>query len=307
MPKPTSFDSYSRFFFSPRIAFLLVSFALGELGDGLNIFQGIYLVGIGWNEGSVGAALSLMGLTSLLVQPLAGDWVDKATLDRRVFLTIASVMTALSASTILLVHVGNTDHLLIYCSKIMEGIASSFIGPCLAALTLASFGPNHFDTVMASNIFWGHVGAVVSAILAGFVAYVSFPDIKYCFLVIGASALVAIVFVQSLPQGDPLMGRGFAGKVAMDEDGRLEQLEKAEETNRVDETTQLIASSASDDETLPVAASYLEVFLDFKTCILCCTGFFFQYVSNYEGVFCRQCTSLISLSTIMSFRQLCQC
>jgi hypothetical protein len=43
---------------SPKIAFLLVSVTLGQLGDGLNIFQGIYLVGMGWNEGSVGIALT---------------------------------------------------------------------------------------------------------------------------------------------------------------------------------------------------------------------------------------------------------
>lgn len=119
---------------SPKIGFLLVALALGELGDGLNIFQGIYLVAIGWNEGSVGIALSLMGLTSLAVQTWAGDFVDKTTVDRRLFLVTASVLTALSASTILLVRPGNTDHMLIYVSKIIEGIASSFIGPCLAAL-----------------------------------------------------------------------------------------------------------------------------------------------------------------------------
>ena len=65
----------------PKLAFALVSFALGELGDGLNIFQGMSLVGLGWNEGSVGAALSLMGLTALLVQTVAGDIVDRTTLD----------------------------------------------------------------------------------------------------------------------------------------------------------------------------------------------------------------------------------
>ena len=37
---------------SAKVAFLLVSFSLGELGDGLNIFQGIFLVGVGWNEGA---------------------------------------------------------------------------------------------------------------------------------------------------------------------------------------------------------------------------------------------------------------
>jgi MFS family permease len=261
---------------SPKLAFILVSFCLGELGDGLNIFQGIYLVGIGWNEGSVGAALSLMGLTALLVQPLAGDWVDKATIDRRVFLTVASIVTALSASTILFVRVGNTDHNLIYASKVMEGIASSFIGPCLAALTLASFGPNRFDSFMASNLFWGHVGSVVAAILAGIVAYFSYPDIKYCFLVIGASAVVAISFIPSLPEGDPLMGRGFQGKAAIDDDDDdnfqpLVDDDKAPPT----ETSKLNSSEPSLDDD-PVASSYLEVFLDFKTCILCVTGFFFQ-------------------------------
>jgi hypothetical protein len=30
----------------PVIAFAIVSFSLGELGDGLNVFQGIYLVGL---------------------------------------------------------------------------------------------------------------------------------------------------------------------------------------------------------------------------------------------------------------------
>jgi MFS family permease len=139
---------------SPRVAFLLVSLSLGQLGDGLNIFQGIYLVGIGWNEGSVGLALSLMGLTSLIIQPWAGDWVDKTTVDRRIFLAIASLMTAMSASAILFVREGNTDHGLIYITKIVEGLTSSFLGPCLAALTLASFGPHQFDAVMASNIFW---------------------------------------------------------------------------------------------------------------------------------------------------------
>ena len=274
--KPTKQkDSIFRWI-SPRIAFLLVSFSLGELGDGLNIFQGIYLVGIGWNEGSVGTALSLMGLTALLVQPFAGDWVDKATMDRRHFLTVASVITALSASTILLVRVGNTDHLLIYFSKIMEGIASSFIGPCLAALTLASFGPNHFDAIMASNIFWGHVGSVMAAILAGIVAYGLYPNIKYCFLVIGASALVAILFVQYLPQGDPMMGRGFRGKVAIDEDGQIEKLEVDQDVP-VNEMTKLTkGKSLENEEETPKAASYAEVFLDLKTGILCLTGFFFQ-------------------------------
>lgn len=254
---------------SPKLAFLLVSLSLGQLGDGLNIFQGIYLVGMGWNEGSVGVALSLMGLTALVIQPWAGDWVDKTTVDRRIFLAVASLMTALSASSILLVGKGNTDHALIFTTKIVEGVTASFLGPCLAALTLATFGPHHFDAVMASNILWGHVGSVAAAVLAGIVSFVMYPQIKLCFLVIGASALLAIFFVQFLPQGDPLMGRGFAGKVAMDEQGHMEQLDVESDESPEAHTNGI-------DDEAPEAAAYLVVFADIKSIILCFTGFFFQ-------------------------------
>ena len=266
---------------SPTIAFLLVSFSLGELGDGLNIFQGIYLVGLGWNEGAVGTALSLMGFTALVVQTFAGDWVDKTTLDRRLFLKMAAALTAASASCILLVREGNQDHGLIYGSKIVEGIASSFIGPCLAALTLATFGPHHFDAVMASNIFWGHIGSVVAAILAGLVSYLLYPNIKYCFLVIALSALFAILFVQFLPEGDPLMGRGFHGKVAMDEYGHLEEIKSSdledEEYHRSNNNHQ--PEKDGIDEEPPTAATYWEVFSDRRSWLLCLTGFFFHFAN----------------------------
>ena len=120
----------------------------------LRTVQGIYLVALGWNEGSVGIALSMMGFTALLTQTIAGDIIDKTTFDRRKFLAMAALMTAFSASAILFVREGNVDHALMYIAKIIEGISSSFIGPCVAALTLATFGPDEFDEVMASNILW---------------------------------------------------------------------------------------------------------------------------------------------------------
>lgn len=244
-----------------KAAFALVSFSLGELGDGLNIFQGIYLVGLGWNEGAVGTALSLMGLTALVIQTIAGDVVDKTTLDRRNFLSTASIFTALSASAILFVHEGNEDHALIYITKVIEGLASSFIGPCVAALTLANFGPERFDEIMASNILWGHIGSVVSAVLAGGVAYAAYPDIKYCFLVIGAAALVAVIFIKYLPQGDRRMGRGFHSA-----NSNLD-------SNSPNADGKEVAHSEEK------ASSYWEVFSDKKTFVLCLTGFFFHFAN----------------------------
>ena len=239
-------------------------------------------MGIGWNEGSVGAALSLMGFTALVMQTFAGDIIDKTTMDRRIFLTIASILTALSASTIFFVREGNQDHALIFISKIIEGISSSFIGPCLAALTLATFGPHHFDTVMASNILWGHIGSIAAAGIAGMVAYGMYPDIKLCFLVISAAALGAVFFVQYLPEGDRQMGRGFHGKVAMDEFGHMENLleGKQGDTSPMGEDVKHATNDMDETAILPPTAStYWEIVSNKRSFVLCLTGFFFHFAN----------------------------
>jgi MFS family permease len=173
---------------------------------------------------------------------------------------------------IFVVQPGNSQHGLIFVSKIIEGVSSSFIGPCLGALTLATFGPHHFDAVMASNALWGHIGSCVAAVLAGVVAYFMYPDIKYCFLVIAASALSAVFLVQFLPEGDRLMGRGFQGKQALDEFGHVEQLTKADESNpdEVEKQNGPVYHEA------PQAITYWEVISDKRCFLLCFTGFFFQ-------------------------------
>jgi len=263
----------------PKLAFAIVSFFLGELGDGLNIFQGIYLVAIGWNEGSVGIALSTMGFTALIVQTFAGDVIDKTSFDRRSFLSIASVATAISASAILFVREGNNDHILIFATKIIEGISSSFIGPCVAALTLATFGPNKFDEVMASNILWGHIGSIASAVLAGLAGYLLYPNIKYCFLVIGFSALMAVGGITLLPEGDPLLGRGLQRsdnkKVGDTHVGELGGNDKMDEPK----SNYFSMEHSSSPNAEVGVSSYRSVFFDKKTLVLCLTGFFFHFAN----------------------------
>ena len=227
------------------------------------------MVGIGWNEGAIGIALSLMGLTALIVQTFAGDIVDKTMVDRRLFLSAAAFITAASASAILFVHEGNVDHFLIYTTKVVEGIASSFIAPCLAALTLANFGPEKFDSIMAMNVLWGHIGSVVSALLAGTAAYVFYPNIKYCFFVIGLSALIAIIFVRFLPEGDPLLGRGFEE----DAENVVAKTSNNEGNNEILSTD---LKNKKEEKQEIIAASYLSVIWERKTLVLCITGFFFQ-------------------------------
>lgn len=227
----------------------------------------------------VGIALSIMGFTALVVQTFAGDIIDKTMFDRRKFLALAAIATAFSASAILFVREGNSDHILIYITKVIEGIASSFIAPCLAALTLSTSGPELFDGVMASNILWGHLGSVASAILAGVAGYYLYPNIKYCFLVIGFSALMAVFGTPLLPEGDPKLGRGLRhhcddGKVANGAAGMKNETEYVNMGHN-DNPQQSSSTLNNDDE----VSSYASVFADRRTLVLCLTGFFFHFAN----------------------------
>ena len=225
-----------------------------------------------------------MGLTALIVQTYAGDIIDKTRFDRRLILGFAALLTSVSAMAILFVpdDGSNTGHAMIYITKIIEGIASSFIGPSLAALTLACFGPYQFDSIMASNTLWSHIGSSISAVLAGLAAYAFYPQIKNCFYVIGVSGILAIFFIQFLPEGDPLMGRGFqsqsSASTLYDVDSN-EKIENTSKDNILSKESNIILYSKSTDEmdiNVPEATSYMKVFSDSKTLILCLTGFFFQ-------------------------------
>lgn len=138
---------------------------------------------------------------------------------------------------------------------------------------MISFGPEKFDQTMASNVLWGHIGSAISAILAGGIAFLLYPNIKSCFFVIGFSALCAILFIQFLPEGNPLLGRGFKSNVES----------SIHMTGRYDDKTDFILQEKENTVLSgpgePKAATYLSVFLEKKILTLCATGFFFHFAN----------------------------
>lgn len=114
--------------------------------------------------------------------------------------------------------------------------------------------------------------------MAGGVAYFLYPNIQYCFLVIGLSALVAIVFIRFVPQGDPIMGRGFQGDVAMDVQGNLEQVPSTSNSPPTPPANEGLFTGDTPTRG-PKASSYAEVFSDRKTLVLCLTGWSFHFAN----------------------------
>lgn len=262
-------------FLTPKRAFAAVAFFIGEMSEGMNYFQAIYLVGIGWNESAVGLCISIMGFTTLFMQGITGDFIDRTHHDRRLLLLIATFATAFSACAILLVREGNQDHGLMYSTKVIEGVAISFLTPCLASLILSNFGPEQFDSVVANNLIAGLSGYAVSAVSVGTAAYFLYPNIKYCFLLIGISALFAAFFIQFLPRGDHLMGRGFQQRVKYEEEITVTPNVKSQPPILInDENTHLFEKQLE-----PTASAYWTVLSERRTLVFCLTGFFFHFAN----------------------------
>ena len=68
------------------------------------------------------------------------------------------------------------------------------------------------------------------------------------------------------------MGRGFQGKLALDEHGHVGKLGEDD----VDNMEKRESDSSDQGKQAPIAAGYMEVFSDRRSFVLCMSGFFFQ-------------------------------
>lgn len=186
----------------------------------------------------------LRGIVEFSLKGIVGDIIDKTSYDRRIFLGGAALAVAMSSCMVFVVNgADDVDKAIVYIVRSLESIALSFMGPAFGAVTLSAFGPEMFDKMQVQRELVSHAGSIVSAALSAVVAWFMYPNIQILFLLPTIFAVSAIYFVQFIPKGDPLMGRGFHGKT-----------EKRDEQGCVVNTHK--------DEPEPEAASYWDVFSD---------------------------------------------
>ena len=222
----------------------MTAFSLAELGDGFGMFMDMYLLGLGWGETSVIVSGILRGVVELLLKGFVGDIIDKTQLDRRWFLGVASLAVAGSSCMVFFVNGADVvDKAIVYIVRILESVALAFLAPSFAAITLSAFGPEMFDEMQVKKEVVSHAGDILSKVLSGGIAWIMYPNIEVLFLLPMLFAMSAIFFIKYIPQGDPLMGRGFHTET-----------QKRDDQGCVVNTHQ--------DEPEPSASSYWDVFLD---------------------------------------------
>src|SRR5437016_14096336 len=112
-----------------------LNFLVANFQTGFGPFISVYLTGVGWTQGAIGAALSAGTVAGMVSQVPGGILVD-AVRSKRAAAAAAIVAIMASALAIALW----PALLPIALAEVLHAFASSVLGPAIAALSLALVG-----------------------------------------------------------------------------------------------------------------------------------------------------------------------
>ncbi|WP_338665581.1 MFS transporter [Pararoseomonas sp. SCSIO 73927] len=131
-----------------------LSFFVSDARYGLGAFLGVYLITEhGWDAGSIGAALSIGGLTGLVSQAPMGALVDAVRAKR----ALIAGATVLVTATCLFIPLA-PRFWPVALAGVVGALAGVTIGPTLSAISLGVVGPRRFARRAGRNEALFHLG-----------------------------------------------------------------------------------------------------------------------------------------------------
>ncbi len=142
------------------------NFFLADVQAGLGPFVAAYLAGLGWQAGSVGRALAFGGIITVLLQTPAGWVVDRAQ-RKRLILVAGTLVLAIGA--VFFAIGGYAAN--VYAAQALVGLASPFLGPTIAGITMGVVGPKLFDAQFGRNQGFNAAGNLFAAAVIALVSH----------------------------------------------------------------------------------------------------------------------------------------
>jgi MFS family permease len=165
-----------------------LNFFLADVQTGVGPFLAIYLAGYGWNEESVGLALTVGGIAGILAQAPAGALVDQVHWKRTL---IAAGVCALAFGALLIAFAPTFWSVM--SAQVLIGGTSSIFGPAICAISLGLVGHHLFDARQGRNQAFNSAGNVVAAVSMGVLGYfVSNRSIFFFVVVCALPTLLAL-------------------------------------------------------------------------------------------------------------------
>jgi len=169
-----------------------VNFFAGDVTAGFGPYLAIYLLAqLHWSPQSIGFALALGSIVTVLAQTPAGALIDWTNAKRGLMIACISAV-GLAALTL----VFTDEKYAIYGAQATMGVALAFLGPLIAAITLGVVGRSAFTRQTSANQAWNHAGNVVAAAIAAGLALAGYVDgvfVLISFMCIGMIACTMMI------------------------------------------------------------------------------------------------------------------
>ncbi|MFA3916404.1 MFS transporter [Ruegeria hyattellae] len=190
-----------------------INFFAGDVTAGFGPYLAIYLLAqLHWSPQSIGFALALGSIVTVLAQTPAGALIDWTS--AKLGLMVACISAVGVAALMLVV---TDSQYAIYGAQATMGVALAFLGPLIAAITLGVVGREAFTRQTSANQAWNHAGNVVAAAIAAGLALAGFVD--GVFILISAMC-VGMIFCTTLIKPSQIDHEAARGGVAEDSKGQ---------------------------------------------------------------------------------------
>ena len=162
---------------------------VANIQTGFGPFIAVYLISQSWTQTSIGLALSIGTVASMVSQVPAGAVVDAIPNKTRV--AAFSVLAFTACALMLAIY---PSPLFVYLAEILHGISSCTLGPAIAAMSLVIAGRFGMSLRLGQNARYAAIGNGVGAALMGACGqYVSERAVFYLTAALTLPALVALL------------------------------------------------------------------------------------------------------------------
>ncbi|HEY2616397.1 MAG TPA: MFS transporter [Acetobacteraceae bacterium] len=165
-----------------------LNFFVANVQTGFGPFIAVYLTENRWTTAEIGFALTIGTVCSLISQMPAGALVD-AIDDKR----WAVRFGILAVSGTALLYALSTAKVLVYAAEVLHGLASSVIGPAIAAVSLALVGRAAFSERAGRNARFASIGnGIAAGVMGAAGSFVSANSVFWLTAILGVPALLAL-------------------------------------------------------------------------------------------------------------------
>lgn len=143
-----------------------LNFFLADVQSGVGPFLAIYLAASGWNEQTIGIALTTSGVAGIIAQTPAGALADRIRAKRTLIACGVTVLAMCALSIALYPAFWS-----VMAAQIFVGVSASVFVPTVAAISLGAVGRKPFDRRQGRNQTFNSAGNVVAALSMGLIGY----------------------------------------------------------------------------------------------------------------------------------------